>query len=109
MLEKTTLAANTPQSLDLTVNENGQPAHDLGSYLGAPAHCVFINTSSLAYVHIHPMVRNGNTNAKGPMNMNMTGVGPLMELHVPALPAGTYKLWLQFRGGSYSSTPCRLR
>jgi hypothetical protein len=101
VLEKTTLAANTPQSLDVTVNENGQPAHDLGSYLGEPAHCVFINTSSLAYAHIHPMVRNGNTNAKGPMKMNMTGVGPLMDLHVPALPAGTYKLWIQFRGGSY--------
>jgi hypothetical protein len=101
VLAETTLAANTPQSLDLTVNEGGHPAQDLGSYLGAPAHCVFINTSTLAYVHVHPMVRNGNTNAKGPIQMNMTGVGPLMRLSVPALPAGTYKLWIQFRGGSY--------
>ncbi len=100
VLEKTTLAANTPQSLDLTVNENGQPAQDLGTYLGAPAHCVFVNTSSLAYVHIHPMVRN-DTHVKGPIHMNMTGAGPLMEMHLPALPAGTYKLWIQFRGGSY--------
>lgn len=100
VLEKTTLAAGTPQSLDLTVNENGQPAHDLGTYLGAPAHCVFINMSSLEYVHIHPMVRN-DTHVKGPIHMNMTGAGPLMEMHVPALPAGTYKLWIQFRGGSY--------
>jgi hypothetical protein len=102
VLEKTTLAANTPQSLDLTVNKAGKPAQDLGSYLGAPAHCVFINTKTLAYVHVHPTVRNGNNmNAKGPMRMNMTGVGPLMRLHVPPLPAGTYKLWIQFRGGAY--------
>ena len=100
VLEKTTLAAGTQQSLDLTVNENGQPAQDLGTYLGAPAHCVFINISSLAYVHIHPMVRN-DTHVKGPIHMNMTDAGPLMEMHVPALPAGTYKLWIQFRGGSY--------
>jgi hypothetical protein len=102
VLEKTTLAADTPQSLDLTVNRGGKPALDLGSYLGAPAHCVFINTSTLAYVHVHPMVRNGNSpNASGPMKMNVSGVGPLMRLHLPALPAGTYKLWIQFRGGAY--------
>ncbi|MBV8373078.1 MAG: hypothetical protein JOY69_07430, partial [Candidatus Eremiobacteraeota bacterium] len=73
-----------------------------GSYLGAPAHCVFINTSTLQYVHVHPMLRNGNDmNAKGPMQVNMTGVGPLMRLHLPAMPAGTYKLWIQFLGGAY--------
>lgn len=98
-LAKTTLAANQSQSVDLTVSRNGHPASDLGSYLGAPAHCVFINTATLAYVHIHPTVRNGMSKS-GSVEMNMTGVGPLMELHVPALPANTYKLWIQFRGGS---------
>lgn len=100
-LQKTTLPANEEQSVELTVNENGHPAGDLGSYLGAPAHCVFINTSTLQYVHVHPMVRNGNTHGKGPIEMNMSGVGPLMELDVPALPPGTYKLWVQFRGKAY--------
>ena len=99
-LEKTTLAANMPQSLDLTIIEGGHPAGDLGSYLGAAAHAVFINTSTLRTCTCIRWWQR-QPNAKGPMNMNMTGIGPLMELHVPALPAGTYKLWLQFRGGGY--------
>jgi hypothetical protein len=99
-LAKTTLAANQSQGVDLTVKHNGHPATDLGSYLGAPAHCVFINTTTLAYVHIHPTVRNGMAKS-GSIEMNMTGAAPLMQLHVPALPANTYKLWIQFRGGNY--------
>ncbi|MEO6835225.1 MAG: hypothetical protein ABI231_04885, partial [Candidatus Tumulicola sp.] len=100
-LAKTTLAANEPEEVDLTVDKGSGPAHDLGSYLGAPAHCVLINASTLAYVHVHPTVRN-DTTQKGAIHMNMSGVGPLMKLHVPALPAGVYKVWIQFRGGSYT-------
>lgn len=100
ILAETTLAADSPEDVDLTVDKGSGPAHDLGSYLGAPAHCVFINTSTLAYAHVHATVRN-DTTQKGPIHMNMSGVGPHMRLHVPALPAGTYKLWIQFRGGSY--------
>ena len=33
--------------------------------------------------------------------MNMTGTGPHQHVEVPALPAGTYKMWLQFRGAQY--------
>ncbi len=29
-----------------------------------------------------------------------TPAGPLMRMRVPALPPGTYKLWLQFRGAN---------
>jgi hypothetical protein len=103
-LEKTTFAANQQQSVDLTIDKGGAPAQDLGSYLGAPAHCIFINTSTLEYVHVHPAVRNGSPpdNAReGTMPMNMSDTGPLLRLQVPPLPAGIYKLWVEFRGGSY--------
>lgn len=101
VLQKKTLTADTPQTLDLTIDKGAHPAGDIGSYLGAASHCVFINVATLEYVHVHPTVRNGNnTNAKGPMQMNMTGVGPLQRMELPAMPAGTYKLWIQFRGGN---------
>jgi hypothetical protein len=92
-LARTTLVASRPQTLDLSVSENGRPASDLHTYLGAAAHAVFINTSTLAYVHVHPMVRGAS------MSMGMSGpAGPSMRMALPALPPGVYKLWLQFRG-----------
>jgi hypothetical protein len=92
-LARTTLAASRPQTLDVSVLENGKPASDLHTYLGAAAHAVFINTATLAYVHVHPTVRGAT------MTMGMGGpAGPLMQMALPALPAGVYKLWLQFRG-----------
>jgi hypothetical protein len=92
-LARTTLAASRPQTLDVSISENGKPASDLHTYLGAAAHAVFINTATLAYVHVHPMVRGTS------MTMGMAGpAGPLMQMTVPGLPAGVYKLWLQFRG-----------
>lgn len=100
VLDKTSFPADQALSIDLTVVKGTTPATDLGSYLGAPAHCVFVNTSTLEYVHVHPSVRNA-TSENGSTQMNMTGVGPLMRLSVPALSAGTYKLWIQFRGGAY--------
>jgi hypothetical protein len=92
-LARTTLTASRPQRLDISVLENGKPASNLHTYLGAAAHAVFINTATLAYVHVHPMVRGAT------MAMGMGGpAGPLMQMMIPALPAGVYKLWLQFRG-----------
>lgn len=92
-LARTTLAASRPQTLDLSISENGKPATDLHTYLGAAAHAVFINTATLMYVHVHPMVRGAL------MTMGMSGpAGPSMQMALPALPAGVYKLWLQFRG-----------
>jgi len=99
-LAKTALTANTPEEIDITIDKGGHPAGDLGSYLGAASHVVFINTSTLQYVHVHPMAGN-TTNAKGTIEMNMSGTGPHQHMHLPALPAGTYKTWLQFRGGEY--------
>jgi hypothetical protein len=103
-LSKTTLPAGGPQNLNLTVRENGKPAENLGAYLGAAAHVVFINTSTLVYVHLHPTVLGANdteTSMGADMHMAMPAggkSGPSMLMAVPALPAGTYKLWAQFLG-----------
>ncbi len=105
MLAKTTLPASTMQMINVTVTKNGKPAADLKPYLGAAAHAVFINTATLEYVHVHPVVQGQPMD----MDMSMPGMtmdagpgkaGPKMTMHVPPLPAGTYRLWLQFRGGS---------
>ena len=100
VLEHTTLEANKPYAAEIEINENGHPAHDLGSYLGAASHVVFINTSTLQYVHVHPMAANAPS-GNGPMKMNMTGTGPRQHLELPPLPAATYKMWMQFRGAKY--------
>ena len=102
----TQLRANAAASVPVTITKGGKPASDLHQYLGAAAHAVFIETTTLAYVHVHPTVAGES------MDMDMPGMdmstmesgagkaGPKMSMHVPGLPAGTYKLWLQFRGGS---------
>jgi hypothetical protein len=99
-LDKTTLAANAPHSLDVTIDKGEHPAGDLGSYLGAASHAVLINATTLQYVHVHAMAGNGPS-GKGPIHMNMSGVGPHQHVELPALPAGTYMMWLQFRGAQY--------
>jgi len=92
-LARTTLPANQAQTLTITIFEGGRPARDLGTYLGALAHAIFINTSTLQYAHVHAMAR-GST-----MSMVMPAqAGPFMQMMVPPLPAGIYKLWIQFSG-----------
>ncbi|GAC1303260.1 MAG: hypothetical protein NVSMB19_13100 [Vulcanimicrobiaceae bacterium] len=98
------LRAGTPSHIGIAIAKNGIPATDLRPYLGSAAHAVFIDTRTLAYLHVHPA-----SASDGPMD-GMAGmttvplaagarVGSNLELHVPAPAAGTYKLWLQFRGG----------
>ena len=99
-LTRATLAANRAQNLSLTVFEGGKPARGLRTYLGAAAHAVFINTATLTYVHVHPTVATAS-NAMTGMTMAATApVDPFMRLRLPALPTGTYKLWVQFRGAN---------
>lgn len=97
------LAASRPARVNITILKGNKPAEDLGSYLGAPAHCVFINTQTLEYVHVHPAVRGAgmvmNMNSDAAMEMSGGPAGPLLQMSVPELPAGLYKLWVQFRGG----------
>jgi hypothetical protein len=102
-IEKTTLASQTMLMVPLDITKDGKPATDLQPYLGAAGHAVFVDTATLAYVHVHPMVRAQSSPApKASMQMNDehgAGVaGPHLMMHIPALPVGTYKLWFQFRG-----------
>lgn len=105
-LASTTFKANAMEMIGVTITRGGKPASDLTPYLGAAAHAVFINTSTLDYVHVHPMVQGammnmGTMSADMPMDdeHGMGTAGPKLMMHVPALPAGTYRLWLQFQGG----------
>ena len=91
---KVTFATASEPTLHLTVDEDGHPASDLGLYLGAPAHIVLINTSTLQYVHMHAEVKQAS-------GMAMAVAGPQMSIDLPALPAGTYKMWMEFRGANY--------
>ena len=104
-LSKTTLLAQSAQTVALDITKRGSPATDVQPYLGAAGHAVFINTATLEYVHIHPMLRGAKDSLNmGSMDMDMDSpqsgpiTGPHLMLHVPALPVGTYKLWFQFRG-----------
>jgi hypothetical protein len=94
-LSTATLTAGAPTKLEITILQNGKPAPNLGTYLGAPAHAVLINTSTLQYVHAHPMVK-GSSMASG----DMSQAGNDLIAQLPGLPAGVYKLWVQFRGAN---------
>ena len=97
--------AGRMEMVDVAVLENGKPAKDLHPYLGAPAHAVFLNAKDLSYVHVHPM-------AADMMGMAMDMSKPMPELpdnapvssdmmlHIALREAGTYKMWLQFRGAN---------
>ncbi|MBV8285233.1 MAG: hypothetical protein JO175_11335 [Candidatus Eremiobacteraeota bacterium] len=103
LLQKTTIRAQTPQKLDLTVVEGDDPATDLVPYLGAAAHVVMIDISTLSYVHVHRTLK-GQTMSMKPNSMRATMVaaqkaGPFMDVTLPALPAGVYKTWVQVAGG----------
>lgn len=95
--------------IHVTIAKNGKPATDLHPYLGAPAHAVFLNAADLSYVHVHPMppgmkmphMTMSDTESMGsehPLPDSAT-LQATMLLHVHLAEPGTYKLWLQFRGG----------
>jgi hypothetical protein len=103
-LAKTTLRANAPQNVDLTVENDDDPADDLVPYLGAPAHVVLINVKTLDYVHAHPLLRGQTSSQMSSANemKEMVGsnkAGPFMKLMLPALPPGVYAAWVQVAGG----------
>jgi len=109
-LDTLALRAGAPNALDLRITEAGAPASDLHPYLGGAAHAVFVNAETLDYVHVHPAVAGMPMDAMGGMDMGSMGSEPMtvlpdgakvpaaMTLHLAPIPAGTYKLWLQFRG-----------
>lgn len=93
-LSTNTVSATGESRILVHIFEHGKPASDLHPYLGALAHAVFLNAKDLSYVHAHPM-------PLGRAREMQTGASaPDMMLHVELREPGTYKLWLQFRGGS---------
>jgi hypothetical protein len=94
------LKAGHMEMIDVEILKDGKPAKDLHPYLGVPAHAVFLNDKDLSYVHVHPMAMDGPMDMSKPVPElpdNAPSSGEMM-LHVAIQQAGTYKLWLQFRG-----------
>jgi hypothetical protein len=109
-LSKAKLTAGGMDMIEVQILKGDSPAKDLHPYLGVPAHAVFLNSQDLSYVHVHPMpISAGAVNMMGmsPSEMRKMTVEmpdsssspPNMMLHVSVREPGTYKLWLQFRGG----------
>ena len=112
-LSSVRLRAGQMATLDVAILKNGQPATDLHPYPGVPAHAVFLDARDLSYVHVHPtgkgdamnMSMDGNMamgpGMKDPPPMPENGPSPsALQLHLALRQPGTYKMWLQFRGGS---------
>jgi hypothetical protein len=107
-LSQVRLSAGGMDMIDVHILKGDQPATDLHPYLGAAAHAVFLNSKDLSYVHVHPMAMGepmAPMNGPGPMKMGPdlpddSTSSPDMMLHISIKEAGTYKMWLQFRGGS---------
>lgn len=101
-LSSTTLKSAAPSTIDVTISRNGKPATDLQPYLGAAAHIIAINTATLEYIHVHPTLAGEAMNTMPGMEMGAgtPKAGPRMTMHLPALPVGSYKMWVQFRGGA---------
>jgi hypothetical protein len=120
-LSTTTIAAGKDAPIAVHILRAGKPATDLHPYLGALAHAVFLNARDLTYVHVHPMPLGSDSmgsmpgmdmsSMPGMSGMDMSGMdmkplpdsatsSPDMRLHLVLRERGTYKLWLQFRGGT---------
>ncbi|QHN03270.1 hypothetical protein FTO74_07745 [Granulicella sp. WH15] len=102
-LSSVRLRSGAMSMVDINILKDGKPATDLHPYLGSPAHAVFLNTKDLSYVHAHPMASDQMMMdmSKDPPPMPENGPSPSdMMLHLALREPGTYKLWLQFHGGT---------
>lgn len=89
--------ARVDTPLLISIMKDGEPASDLHPYLGAYAHIVAIGTADLSYTHIHAM----DMDAMGGGGMPADATVPAtMDVHLTLPHAGTYKVWVQFIGGS---------
>ena len=80
----TTKAAN----LDIGIDKGGAGATDITTYLGAGGHLVALNTSTLAYTHLHPL----------------NDPGSMLRFDAAVPTAGRYRLYLQFASGEVVHT-----
>lgn len=103
------LSARPQTRLVVHILEGNVPATDLHPYLGALAHAVFLNAGDLSYAHVHPMPLSAESPPSNSSRSRAAAMKPLpasaisspdMQLHVSLREPGTYKLWLQFRGGA---------
>ena len=104
------LRARSMGMVSVHISKGDKPATDLHPYLGAAGHAVFLNGQDLSYVHVHPMAMGANMDMSGGMDMSSMKSGPDlpdnassppdMMLHITLYEPGTYRMWLQFRGGS---------
>jgi hypothetical protein len=105
-LSQVRLHAGGMDMIEVHILKGDKPANDLHPYLGANAHAVFLNGKDLSYVHVHPMSMGDMVAmSSGPMKMppdlpENSISSPDLMLHISIKEPGTYKMWLQFRGGS---------
>ncbi|MBV8720636.1 MAG: hypothetical protein JO277_00710 [Candidatus Eremiobacteraeota bacterium] len=112
IFDTTTLAANQPHLLLVTIDRDGKAAQDLSPYFGGAAHMVMINASTLDYVFTHPTLRGQTLDKSMSYTIDQeirrlsenSKVGPNQQVELPALPAGTYKVWYEFTGGVMQNT-----
>jgi hypothetical protein len=109
-LDRTSVHAGSLASIAVAITKNGRPATDLHPYLGGLAHAVFVNAADLAYLHVHPVPAGSVAGMSGMSGMGMGNEMPMetlpdsahidsrMNLRAMLPSAGTYVLWLQFRG-----------
>ncbi|MBC5830001.1 MAG: hypothetical protein GIW98_07430 [Candidatus Eremiobacteraeota bacterium] len=109
VLSQTRPRANQSLLLRARILRYGRPATDIRPYLGAAAHVVIIDTSSLSYLHVHPESPARSATAMHGMNMtamhdqdlpSSAAVAPELALHVSPLRRSAYKLFFEFRGGA---------
>ncbi|MGH8085856.1 MAG: hypothetical protein ACREPV_11345 [Lysobacter sp.] len=109
-LDVSSLRAGTESMMALTILKDGNPATDLGLYLGVAAHAVFVSTDDLGYVHAHAMAADaphGGHGSHGPHGAHgdpNAAVPATLMLHAMPPRAGRYALWIQFKGGGQVRT-----
>ncbi len=108
VLSQTRPPANQPLTLRARILRYGRPAKDIRPYLGAAAHVVIIDTTSLSYLHVHPespahgaTMHGMNMSAMHDQDITSSAAVPAeLALHVSPLKQKAYKLFFEFRGGT---------
>jgi hypothetical protein len=90
----------------VSIRKAGEPASDLHPYLGAYAHIVALGISDLSYTHEHAMDDRSMAMQMG-SDMQPASALPAdaivpatWNVHVNLPRRGSYKVWIQFRGGA---------